>query len=161
MINLVQHRASTHLGGVEKDWFLYDFTGNVTSHKITHKPSTGSALSEVITQTYDTWDRPARTTLGILKLPRPHGLGTRGPASKAYLSVPSATNRSIDDISASEHPLRGFFVLGNTVSGFFKEQKNVRTRTLKYMKTCNQAQKSTRKQCFTYIFNGENSVSRS
>ncbi len=58
---VVQHRASTHLGGVEKDWFLYDFTGNVTSHKITHKPSSGSSLSEVITQTYDTWGRPVKT----------------------------------------------------------------------------------------------------
>ena len=58
---VVQHRASTHLGGVEKDWFKLDFLGRRVSHKITHKPSTGSALSEVITQTYDTWDRPLVT----------------------------------------------------------------------------------------------------
>ena len=58
---VVQHRASTHLGGVEKDWYKLDFLGRRVSHKITHKPSTGSALSEVITQTYDTWDRPLVT----------------------------------------------------------------------------------------------------
>ena len=31
--------------------------------------------------------------------------------------------------------LRGFFVPGNTVNEFFKVLENVRTRTLKYMKT--------------------------
>ena len=36
---VVQHRSSTHLGGVEKDWFGYDFVGNVTDHKTEHKPT--------------------------------------------------------------------------------------------------------------------------
>ena len=30
---VVQHRASTHLSGVEKDWFKFDLVGNVTKHK--------------------------------------------------------------------------------------------------------------------------------
>ena len=59
---LVQHRASTHLGGVEKDWFLYDFIGNVTKRKTEHKPSSGTSLVETTTQTYDTWDRPLAST---------------------------------------------------------------------------------------------------
>ena len=42
----------------------------------------------------------------------------------------------------------GLFVLGNTVNAFFKEQKNVRTGSLKYMKTCKRVQKRTRKQCY-------------
>ena len=52
---VVQHRVSTHLGGVEKDWFGYDFVGNVTAHKTEHKPATGSSLIETTTQTYDLW----------------------------------------------------------------------------------------------------------
>ena len=48
-------RASTHLGGVGKDWFKYDFVGNVTAHKTEHKPATGSSLIETTTQTYDLW----------------------------------------------------------------------------------------------------------
>ena len=36
---VVQHGVPTHLGGVEKDWFGYDFTGNVTAQKTEHKPS--------------------------------------------------------------------------------------------------------------------------
>ena len=58
----VQHRTSTHLGGVEKDWFLYDFIGNVTKRKTEHKPSSGTSLVETTTQTYDTWDRPLAST---------------------------------------------------------------------------------------------------
>ena len=58
---VVQHRASTHLGGVEKDWFLYDFVGNATKRKTEHKPSSGASLVETVTQTYDTWDRPLVT----------------------------------------------------------------------------------------------------
>ena len=52
---VVQHRASTHLGGIEKDWFGYDFVGNVTAHKTEHKPSPGTSLIETTTQTYDLW----------------------------------------------------------------------------------------------------------
>ena len=59
---VVQHRASTHLGGVEKDWFLYDFTGNATKRKTEHKPSSGTSLIETATQTYNTWGHPVKTT---------------------------------------------------------------------------------------------------
>ena len=59
---VVQHRASTHLGGVEKDWFLYDFTGNATKRKTEHKPSSGTSLIETVTQTYNTWGHPVKTT---------------------------------------------------------------------------------------------------
>ena len=59
---VVQNRMSTHLGGVEKDWFLYDFIGNVTKRKTEHKPSSGTSLVETTTQTYDTWDRPLVST---------------------------------------------------------------------------------------------------
>lgn len=59
---VVQCRASTHLGGVEKDWFLYDFAGNATKHQVQHKPSSGSALTETVTQTYSLWGLPLMTT---------------------------------------------------------------------------------------------------
>ena len=36
---------TTHLGGVEKDWFLYDFVGNATKRKTEHKPSSGSTIN--------------------------------------------------------------------------------------------------------------------
>ena len=58
---VVQHRASTHLGGVGKEWFGYDFTGNVTDHMTEHKPSSGSSLIETTTQTYDIWGKPLVT----------------------------------------------------------------------------------------------------
>ncbi len=57
----VQHRTSTHLGGVEKDWFKFDLVGNVTKHKTEHKPSSGTSLVETTTQSYDSWDRPLVT----------------------------------------------------------------------------------------------------
>ena len=59
---VVQHRASTHLGGVEKDCFLYDFTGNVTKHQVQYKPASGTALTETVTQTYSLWGLPVKTT---------------------------------------------------------------------------------------------------
>ena len=58
---VVQHRVSTHLGGVEKDWFGYDFVGNVTAQKTEHKPSSGTSLIETTTQTYDIWGKPLVT----------------------------------------------------------------------------------------------------
>lgn len=58
---VVQHRASTHLSGVEKDWFKFDLVGNVTKHKTEHKPSSGTSLVETTTQSYDSWDRPLVT----------------------------------------------------------------------------------------------------
>ena len=59
---VVQHRVSTHLGGVEKDWFGYDFVGNVTAQKTEHKPSSGTSLIETTTQSYDIWGKPLVTT---------------------------------------------------------------------------------------------------
>ena len=59
---VVQHRVSTHLGGVEKDWFGYDFVGNVTAHKTEHMPSSGTSLIETMTQSYDLWGKPLVTT---------------------------------------------------------------------------------------------------
>jgi YD repeat-containing protein len=53
---VVQHRASTHLGGVEKDWFLYDFVENATKHKTEHKPGSGTSLTETLT--YNTGTHP-------------------------------------------------------------------------------------------------------
>ena len=58
---VVQHRVSTHLGGVEKDWFKYDFVGNVTDHKTEHKPSSGTSMIETMTQSYDIWGKPLVT----------------------------------------------------------------------------------------------------
>ena len=79
MARVVQHRSSTHIGGVEKDWFLYDFVGNATKHKTEHKPGSGTSLIETTTQSYDTSDRPLVTT---------HLIGTSGTATtvsdKAY-----------------------------------------------------------------------------
>ena len=66
---VVQHRSSTHLGGVEKDWFGYDFVGNVTAHKTEHKPSSGTPLIETTNQTYDLWAWPLVTTLMIVASP--------------------------------------------------------------------------------------------
>ena len=66
---VVQHRVSTHLGGVGKDWFKYDFVGNVTAHRTEHKPATGSSLIETTTQTYDIWGKPLVTTLMIVASP--------------------------------------------------------------------------------------------
>ena len=66
---VVQHRVSTHLGGVEKGWFGYDFVGNVTAHRTEHKPSSGTSLIETITQSYDIWGKPLVTTLMIVASP--------------------------------------------------------------------------------------------
>ena len=66
---MVQHRVSTHLGGVEKGWFGYDFVGNVTAHRTEHKPSSGTSLIETITQSYDIWGKPLVTTLMIVASP--------------------------------------------------------------------------------------------
>ena len=39
---MVQNRMSTHLGGVEKDRFPYDFIGNVTKRKTDFRFSNGT-----------------------------------------------------------------------------------------------------------------------
>ena len=53
----VQIRKSTHTGGVEKEYFKYDFTGNVLKRKTIHVKSDGSQVTEVRTMTYDNMGR--------------------------------------------------------------------------------------------------------
>ena len=58
---VVQKRSSTHLGGVEKDYFGYDFTGALTAKRTVHCKADSSSLEECFTYTYDNMGRPLIT----------------------------------------------------------------------------------------------------
>lgn len=55
---VVQYKHSTHVGGVDKEYFGYDFIGHQTKHRIVHSPNTGEVLTECYTYTFDNWGRP-------------------------------------------------------------------------------------------------------
>lgn len=86
----VQTREATHMGGVRKEYFAYDFTGNVTRRKTVQVASSGAALTVVQSYTYDAMGRPLTTT---------HKIGNgvqRTISSKSYdeLGRLSADNRN-------------------------------------------------------------------
>ena len=86
----VQTREATHMGGVRKEYFAYDFVGNVTRRKTMQVSSTGTAVTVIQSYTYDAMGRPLTTT---------HRIGNgvqRTISSKAYdeLGRLSADNRN-------------------------------------------------------------------
>ena len=86
----VQTREATHMGGVRKEYFAYDFVGNVTRRKTMQVSSTGTAVTVIQSYTYDAMGRPLTTT---------HKIGNgvqRTISSKAYdeLGRLSADNRN-------------------------------------------------------------------
>ncbi len=52
-----QTKSSTHVGGVEKRFYAYDFTDNVILEIIEHEDSSGAKIIERIGKTYDSWGR--------------------------------------------------------------------------------------------------------
>lgn len=50
---VIQNIASNHLGGIAKDYFSYDFTGNILSHLRDYADATNPAWQELYTYTYD------------------------------------------------------------------------------------------------------------
>ena len=61
----VQTRESMHFGGVIKEYYAYDFTGNIIRHKTIQTPSSGTATTVVRTFTYDAMGRPLTKTLQV------------------------------------------------------------------------------------------------
>lgn len=62
---VAQERSSVHTGGVNKYWYGYDFTGNVTKNRHSYVPSSGASVTELYTFSFDNWGRPVQTTLAI------------------------------------------------------------------------------------------------
>lgn len=93
---VVQKRASTHLNGVDKDYFGYDFTGVVTAHRTVHSNADGSSFEERTTYTYDNMRRPlvtrhkVGTNMERTVLTRTYDQTGR-MLTTGHLSLPSAT----------------------------------------------------------------------
>ena len=77
----VQCVKTTHLGGIERSFYAYDYTENVTARKLVHTSSSNSTLTETYTYTYDSRGRSLAT------------LYTLGNAISSYIS-----NNSYDAI---------------------------------------------------------------
>ena len=58
----VQTRELMHIGGVRKEYYGYDFTGNITKRKTIQTPTVGGSATVVQTFTYDAMGRPLKTT---------------------------------------------------------------------------------------------------
>ena len=57
----VQTRELMCIGGVRKEYYGYDFIGNITKRKTIQAPTTGEATTVIQTFTYDAMGRPLKT----------------------------------------------------------------------------------------------------
>ncbi|GHV43024.1 hypothetical protein FACS1894180_0900 [Bacteroidia bacterium] len=63
---VVQTRANNHLGGMEKEYVAYNFTGQPLKRKHTHNPYENDPASSAITEIYDyQYDHAGRPTITI------------------------------------------------------------------------------------------------
>lgn len=103
---MIQRASTTHLGGYEKEYLAYDFTGNVTALKKAHGISGNNILIEEYCYKYDNWGRPL-TTL--------HTLGTGTPDTLANFTYDSVGRLARDTRNGSamldtriSHNVRGW-----------------------------------------------------
>ncbi len=59
---MIQSKANNHVGGTEKIYTTYDFTGNPVQKKHLHTTSTGGNQTELYSYTYDNMGRLLKTT---------------------------------------------------------------------------------------------------
>jgi RHS repeat-associated protein len=59
---LAQSKATNHLGGYEKDYFLYTFTGKIKKHQHIHNVPGKTTITEVNENFYDNGERLTKTT---------------------------------------------------------------------------------------------------
>jgi len=59
---LAQSKATNHLGGDEKDYFLYTFTGKIKKHQHIHSASGKATITEVYENFYDNAEKLTKTT---------------------------------------------------------------------------------------------------
>ena len=59
---LVQQHRDNHLGGIDHEYYTYNFTGTVATRKLVHTASGKATQTEIYTNTYDIADRLTNVT---------------------------------------------------------------------------------------------------
>ena len=66
----VQQISTNHLGGIDRTYIAYDFTGNITQQRVVHSTNStqaGNGQTSIVNRqfSYDSWGRPLTTTLSV------------------------------------------------------------------------------------------------
>ena len=85
---LAQSKATNHLGGDEKDYFLYTFTGKIKKHQHIHSASGKATITEVYENFYDNAEKLTKTTHSL------NGLAPVTLAENTYDNIGRLSSKS-------------------------------------------------------------------